>query len=74
VGFAVLRAPLAVCRERARDRRREPLEDPAVIERLWRSFSDLGDLEPHALDLAAKTPEAAAELPAERLAEGALAI
>lgn len=45
VAYAVLRAPLPVCVERAQGRERDPLSEPDVIERLWQSFADLGDLE-----------------------------
>jgi shikimate kinase len=43
--YAVLQAPLAVTLQRVRDRRFEPahadaLDDPVVIEGLWRQFED----------------------------------
>jgi tRNA uridine 5-carbamoylmethylation protein Kti12 len=74
VAYAVLRAPLPVCVERAQDRERDPLSKPEVVERLWRSFSDLGKLERNVVDVTGKSPpEMAGEL--ERLlAEGLLAI
>ncbi len=74
VAYAVLRAPLATCLARARNREREPLSDPSVIERLWLSFSDLGALEERAIDLTNESPEAVAEALAHRLADGSLAI
>jgi tRNA uridine 5-carbamoylmethylation protein Kti12 len=62
VAYAVLRAPLAVCVERAQDRERE-LAKPEVVEQLWRSFADLGELELNAVDVMGKRPaEVAAEL------------
>jgi tRNA uridine 5-carbamoylmethylation protein Kti12 len=63
VAYAVLRAPLPVCVERARARERDPLSKPEVIEQLWRSFADLGDLERNAVDVTGKSPaEVAGEL------------
>jgi len=72
VAYAVLRAPLPVCLSRANSRATEPLEDPEVIEHLWRSFADLGALEPHAIDVATNGPEDATGLLAARLADGSL--
>jgi len=72
--YAVLRAPLATCQERARRRAREPLSEPAVVERLWRDFADLGDLEPHAIEVGEAGPAEVADAVAARLADGSLAI
>jgi tRNA uridine 5-carbamoylmethylation protein Kti12 len=74
VAYAVLRAPFATCAARARDRERVPLAEPEVIERLWRSFEDLGELERNAIDLSGEGPEEAADLVAAHLSEGLLAI
>jgi tRNA uridine 5-carbamoylmethylation protein Kti12 len=74
VAYAVLRAPLAICAARARDRERVPLAEPEAIEQLWRSFEDLGDLEGNAIDLDGQGPEETADLVAQRLWGGALAI
>jgi predicted kinase len=74
VAYAVLRAPLSVCAERARERARDPLTEPKVIERLWRSFADIGDLEKNALDLDSRSPEEAADMLERRLADGSLAV
>jgi hypothetical protein len=74
VAYAVLRAPLSVCTERARAREREPLSDPKVVERLWRAFSDLGDLEGNALDLGDWSPEETADMLEERMADGVLRV
>ena len=63
VAYTVLRAPLAVCLERASGRGQRPLDDPAVIEQLWNQFADLGPHESHALD----TTNLSAEEVAERL-------
>lgn len=72
--YAVLRAPLSVCLARARHRRHDPLGDPGVIEQLWRSFSDLGDLEKNVLDVGRKTPEAAADTLERWIADGLLVL
>jgi hypothetical protein len=73
VAYAVLRAPLAVCESRARERPRTPLAEPEVIERLRRDFADLGPMEPNAVDIGSKNPDDAADLLAERLRDGSLA-
>ncbi len=67
VAYAVLRAPLAVCLERARSRASSRLSDAAVVERLWRDFADLGPLETHVIDSAAQAADATADLLAERV-------
>jgi predicted kinase len=72
VAYAVLRAPLPVCLARAGARDAHPLADPGVVERLWRDFSGLGELERHAVDLADEAPDEAAELVAARLGDGSL--
>lgn len=74
VAFAVLRAPLSVCLTRAQGRTREPLDDPEVIERLWQSFADLGQLEHYALDVADLSPAGAADLLEQRLRDGLLSV
>ena len=74
VAYAVLREPLPVCAARAQGREREPLADPEVIEQLWRNFEDLGDLERNVIDLEGRTPEQAADVVAESLAAGVLAV
>lgn len=74
VAYAVLRAPLPVCRARAEAREREPLSNPEVIERLWRDFADLGDLEPHAVEVGERSPEQTADLLARLLEDGALTV
>ena len=65
VAYAVMRAPLAVCA--ARLRQREGLDGDAIaLDRLWADFADLGELEDHAVDVTGKSPDqAAAEI--ERL-------
>lgn len=73
VAYAVLRAPLDVCLSRAAGRSSQPLGDPEVVERLWRDFSDLDDLEHHAVDVDAESPEETADLLDARLRDGSLA-
>jgi len=72
VAYAVLRAPLPVCVGRAQSRERVPLSEPEVIEQLWRSFADLGDLERHAVNAEAKSPNEVADELARLLAAGLL--
>ena len=72
VAYAVLRAPLDVCLARAGSRDSQPLADPHVVERLWRDFADLGPLSPHAVDVDAQDPQAAADLLAARIRDGSV--
>jgi len=74
VAYAILRAPLSVCTARLRARESVELAEPAVIEQLWRSFADLGDLERHVLSLDAEAPAEVADLLARRLDEGSLTL
>jgi len=52
VAYAVLRAPLELCLAR-----RDQI-DARVVEGIWSQFQDLGELEPHAIDVAGATPDA----------------
>lgn len=74
VAYAVLRAPLATCAARARDRGDDPLADPEVIERLWRDFADLGSFERNVVELGSRGPREAADLLEQRLVDGSLEI
>jgi predicted kinase len=74
IAYAVLRAPLAVCVERAEGRASSRLSNAAVIERLWHDFADLGRLEAHVIDSGTQDAEATADVLAERLQGGLLAI
>jgi predicted kinase len=67
VAYVVLRPPLAVCIERAASRPGEPVADPAVIERIWWQFAQLGPLEPDVIDPGAASPQETADLVYERL-------
>jgi tRNA uridine 5-carbamoylmethylation protein Kti12 len=73
VAYAVLRPPLALAVERAANRRSSPLSEPAVVERLWDAFSNLGALEHHTVEITERqTAEQTAGLVAERLQVSAL--
>jgi tRNA uridine 5-carbamoylmethylation protein Kti12 len=72
VAYAVLRAPLEVCLSRAAGRSSQPLADPAVVERLWHHFAELGALERHAVDVDAESPDEAAGLLDARMRDGTL--
>jgi hypothetical protein len=62
VATAKLRPSLAACTSRAEQRAsRLHLADPAVIERLWHEFSDLGGVERSVIDNSALDPHATAE-------------
>jgi hypothetical protein len=74
VAYAVLRAPLQLCTERAERREGPFLADPEVIGQLWQSFADLGELEPNAVDLEDEGPEQAAEIVAARFEAGELSL
>lgn len=72
VAYAVLRAPLEACLARTAAREGQPLAEPEVVERLWRNFSDLGDLRGHAVDVDAGSPREAADRLDARLRDGSL--
>lgn len=74
VAFAVRRAPLSACKSRAEARELEPLGSPEAFEHLWRSFSDLGDLEQNVLELGDESPNAVADLLEKRMDEGLLEV
>jgi SpoVK/Ycf46/Vps4 family AAA+-type ATPase len=46
--------------------------DPAVVERLWRDFADLGALERHAVNVEGESPDEAAGLLDARIRHGSL--
>lgn len=74
VSYAVLRAPLAVCVERLREREGGPPIDSDAIEQLWSSFVELGDLEPHVVEVEGGNAVAVAETLERRLSEGLLRV
>jgi hypothetical protein len=73
VDYAVLRVPLATALARAMSRTSPELRDSAVVEKIWHDFSDLGDLERHAVDTGMLTAEETADLITELRAAEALA-
>jgi hypothetical protein len=59
VAYAVLRAPLELCLAR------RSTIDAAIVESVWRQFTDLGPYEPHAIEVTDAAPaEVVAELTA----------
>lgn len=74
IACAVLRASFATCNTRLSERGAEPLPDVAVLQRLWREFSDLGPLEDHAIDNDAVAPASTVAELLRRLRQGALAL
>lgn len=75
VAYAVLRPPLSVAAERAAHRGSDPLARRGVVEQLWNSFSDMGPLESHVIELTERqTPDEMARIVAERLERGTLTL
>lgn len=74
VAYAVLDAPLEVCVARAASRRSSRIADPAVVERLWREFADLGPFADHAIETEAKTIERVADEVTRRLGDRLLEV
>jgi predicted kinase len=74
VAYAVLRAPLVVCVERAESRASSRLSNVKIIERLWHDFDDLGPLEAHVIDSGMQGAARTADVLAERLRGGLLSI
>ena len=74
VAYAVLRAPLAVCMERAGSRAARPLASARVVGQLWREFAQLGALERHVLDAADRSATEIAREIELRVAEGELSV
>jgi hypothetical protein len=72
--YAVLRAPLALCLDRAGARAHEPLEDALALERVWRGFQRLGELDGHALEVGELSAAEVADALAQRLRSGSLAL
>jgi predicted kinase len=72
VAYAVLRAPLPTCLDRAASRVSSDLSDGAVVERLWQDFAELGPLEPHVIESGTQSADAVAVALAKRLRSGLL--
>ena len=66
--YAVLRAPLPLCLGRIE--RRDGAVDAEAVTKIWTEFEDLGELEPHALDVSECSPEEAANTLEQMLAAG----
>jgi predicted kinase len=74
VAYAVLRAPLPLCVERVQEREGAPPIDAAAVEQIWHSFADLGELESHAVQTEAASPDAVADALSQRLGERQLTV
>lgn len=74
VALAVLRAPASACAARLQAREGDLYADAEVVERLWASFDDLGELERNVLDVSGGSPEDIADTLGRQLAAGRLAI
>lgn len=66
--YAVLRAPLPICL--ARLERRGGVVDPEAMTKIWTEFEDLGEFEPHAIEISECSPEEAANTLEQVLAAG----
>lgn len=73
--YAVLRAPHSECAERVHEREGDPdLFEPSALAAISSEFDDLGEFEPHAIDVAGMDAEQAAAAVSARLADGTLAL
>jgi hypothetical protein len=73
VSTVVLRPPLDICLARAAERREnEGAADPAALEQLWRSFGDVGELEPLVIDNGDHAAEMTADLVYTQLSASAI--
>ena len=72
VAYAILRAPLELCRARVDERGGEPIGAPEVVENVWREFADIGEWERHVIEVGARDPEAVADELASRIESGEL--
>jgi tRNA uridine 5-carbamoylmethylation protein Kti12 len=71
VAYVVLRAPLEVCLARVDAREGLAVAEDGVVERLWKDFADLGELEAHVIEVSeGTTPETVAEVLERGLADG----
>lgn len=55
VALAILRAPLAACAERVREREVAGV-DPEAIERIWQGFAEAGEFEANVLEVGEESP------------------
>jgi predicted kinase len=73
--YAVLRAPRSECADRVHGREGDPeIFEPNVLAAISAEFDDLGEFEPHAIDVAGMDAEQAAAAVSARMEEGSLAI
>ena len=72
VAYAVLRAPLELCRQRVAARGAESLSGGGALEGIWEQFQDLGPWERHAIDAASPDVQAVVAELERRLEEGEL--
>jgi len=74
VAYVVLRPTLEEAEHRAGHRGDHPLKDLSVVGQMHAAFSELGDLELHAIDSTGSTPEETVTEIHRRFAEGALTL
>jgi adenylate kinase family enzyme len=74
VSYAILRPPLEACIARAGGRPDRPLRERAVMDQLWMSFANLGQLERHVIDDERLGSEDTADLVFDRLRSGQLSV
>jgi hypothetical protein len=72
--YALLCAPLELCRARVAQRPASPIGDGSALEAVWRSFEDIGGYEGHAIDVGGLSAEQVADAVEARLREGSLAL
>ncbi len=73
VAYAVLRAPHDLCAGRVHEREGNPEAfEPGVLAAIGSEFDDLGEFEPHAIDVAGMDADQAAAAVSARLADGTL--
>lgn len=74
VAYAVLRAPLPVCAERVSEREGGSLFDAEAMDRLWKAFTDLGELEANVVEVDGMDAGEVAAALQDRLARGLLRV
>lgn len=72
--YAVLRAPLPVCVERVGEREGGSLFDAEAMDRLWKAFTDLGELEANVIEVDGMDAEEVAAMLRNRLSQGLLRV
>ena len=74
LAYAVLRPSLSTCQARVQEREGAPPVETGVIEQLWRSFADLGELERNVIAVDGADPEQAADRLELALSDGRLTV